>query len=241
MTESEHKNKHGWLKPVIILVIIAAMILAGKVFHFQEHLRQALAWIEGLGTKGYAFFVGIYVLACVLFVPGSILTLGSGAIYGVVLGSILVSLGSTIGAVAAFLIGRYFARNMIAKKIEGNARFAAIDSAVANEGWKIVGLTRLSPIFPFNLLNYAYGLTKVSLRDYVLASWIGMMPGTVMFVYVGSLAGDLASVGGEGRGRTPVEWALDAVGLLATVVVTVFVTRVARKALSTRIDGNEQG
>ena len=151
--------------------------------------------------------------------------------FGVAWGSIYVSIGSTLGATCAFLVGRYLARNAIARRIEGNERFAAIDKAVANEGWKIVGLTRLSPVFPFTLLNYAFGLTQVKLRDYVLASWIGMMPGTVMYVYLGSLA---KAASGE-RTRTTGEWVLYGVGLLATIVVTVFVTRIAKRALAKRI------
>ncbi|HSW50743.1 MAG TPA: VTT domain-containing protein, partial [Bryobacteraceae bacterium] len=113
-----------------------------------------------------------------------------------------------------------------------------VDNAVAAEGWKIVGLTRLSPVFPFNLLNYAFGLTRVSLRDYVVASWIGMIPGTVMYVYLGSLAGSLAELGLKegGRARTQAEWALYAVGLVATVAVTVVITRIARRALNLRIN-----
>jgi uncharacterized membrane protein YdjX (TVP38/TMEM64 family) len=106
---------------------------------------------------------------------------------------------------------------------------------VAHEGWKIVLLTRLSPIFPFNLLNYAYGLTRVNLKHYFWASWIGMMPGTVMYVYIGSLAGDLASLGAGTHTRTPAEWVLYGVGLLATVTVTIFVARLARRALAERI------
>ena len=150
--------------------------------------------------------------------------------FGVVRGSVLVSLASTLGATCAFLLGRYLARNWVAKKIEGRASFAAVDRAVANEGWKIVLLTRLSPVFPFTLLNYAFGLTRVSLRDYVLASWIGMMPGTVMYVYLGSLA----RAGVANHERTPTEWALYGVGLIATVAVAVVATRIARRALAKR-------
>ena len=159
------------------------------------------------------------------------MTLGAGAVFGVVWGSIYVSIAATLGATCAFLVGRYLARNAVARKIEGNERFAAIDRAVANQGWKIVGLTRLSPVFPFTLLNYAFGITRVKLAHYVLASWIGMMPGTVMYVYLGSLA---KAASGE-RTRTTGEWVLYGVGLLATVVVTVFVTRIAKKALATTI------
>ena len=114
------------------------------------------------------------------------------------------------------------------KKIDGNTKFSAIDDAVAKEGWKIVGLTRLSPAFPFTLLNYAYGLTKVSLRDYAIASWIGMMPGTVFYVYLGAIG--KAAAGSESK--TPGEWALLAVGLVATAAVTIYVTKVARRALN---------
>jgi uncharacterized membrane protein YdjX (TVP38/TMEM64 family) len=129
--------------------------------------------------RGELIFIAIYVVATVLFIPGSMLTLGAVAVFGVMWGSVYVSIGSTLEATAAFLVGRYLARNAIAPKIEGNERFAAIDKAVASEGWKIVGLTRLSPVFPFTLLNYAFGLTRGKLGHYVLASWIDMMPGTV--------------------------------------------------------------
>ena len=132
-------------------------------------------------------------------------------------------------AAAAFLVGRYLARGWVNKQIEGNEKFAAIDEAVGKEGWKIVALTRLSPAFPFNLLNYAYGLTKVRFPHYVIASWIAMMPGTVMYVYLGSLAK-------IPEGRTPGQWALLIVGLLATIAATVLITRSAKKALNKKLD-----
>ena len=132
------------------------------------------------------------------------------------------------------MVGRYLARDAIARKIQKNEKFATIDRAVADEGWKIVLLTRLSPEFPFTLLNYAFGLTRVKLSYYVLASWIGMIPGTVMYVYLGSLV----NVGAGHRQRTTGEWVLYGVGLLATVIVTVFVTRLARKALAKKVGSN---
>lgn len=143
-----------------------------------------------------------------------------------------MSIAATLGATCAFLVGRYLARDAIARKIEGNERFAAIDRTVANEGWKIVGLTRLSPVLPFTLLNYAFDLTRVKLGDYVLASWAGMMPGTVMHVSIGSLA---KAASGE-RARTTGEWVIYGVGLLATVVVTIFVTRIAKQELAQKMD-----
>lgn len=214
--------------------IVIALALA-KHFHVQEFLQSALEQVKALGPWGPALFVIIYVIAAVSFIPGSFLTLGAGAIFGLLWGFVAVSVGSIAGAVAAFLIGRYLARDSISKKIEGNEKFKAIDSAVAKEGWKIVLLVRLSPIFPFNLVNYAFGLTKVCLKEYFLASWIGMIPGTLMYVYLGSVAGDLAAAGAGARSKTPMEWLLYGVGLAATVLVTVYVTRIAKKALESKV------
>ena len=201
------KSGFSWkwlLYPVAAILIF----VIAKELHLQDRLKQGLDWVGQLGPWGPALFIGLYIVATVLFIPGS-----------------------ALGAAAAFLVGRYLARNAIARKIEGNERFAAIDQAVANEGWKIVGLMRLSPVFPFTLMNYAFGLTRVKLGHYVLASWIGMMPGTVMYVYLGSLA---KAASGE-RTRTTGEWVLYGVGLLATVVVTVFVPRIAKQALAKKI------
>ena len=237
--KKETRKKSGpVLKLVIGALVVAALIVLARLFDVQTLFRDLLAWIDGAGFLGGIVFVVLYITATVLFVPGSILTLGAGFVFGVLEGTAYVSVGSIIGAPLAFLVGRYLARSWVASKVAGSERFMAIDEAVGREGWKIVGLTRLSPIFPFNLLNYAYGLTKVSLRGYFFASWIGMLPGTVMYVYIGSLAASLASLGGA-RSRTTLEWVLYGVGLLATLVVTVFVTRLARRALSRRIDTEE--
>src|SRR5437667_7679040 len=231
-TSSSASSRWKW---VLYAAAAIGIVLALKYFHVQDLLKAALDWIGKLGSWGPVIFVGLYVVATVLFIPGSVLTLGAGAVFGVVLGSVCVSISATLGATAAFLVGRYLARDAIARKIEKNEKFAAIDRAVADEGWKVVFLTRLSPVFPFTLLNYAFGLTRVKLSHYVLASWIGMMPGTVMYVYLGSLV----NVGAGHRQRTGGEWVLSGGGLLATIAVTIFVTRVARKALQKRITSAE--
>lgn len=208
--------------------------LLAIAFTPQAWLQSALTWVDGLGTVGLLAFAIIYVIATVAFIPGSLLTLGAGVLFGVIQGSIVVFLAATLGATAAFLVGRYVARDWVAKRfIEGNAQFAAIDQAVSREGFKIVLLTRLSPVFPFNALNYIYGLTGVGLRDYVLAS-IGMLPGTILYVYIGSSFKSLADlfVNAGDRAKTPQEWVLFGVGLLVTLVVTVYVTRIARRALA---------
>jgi uncharacterized membrane protein YdjX (TVP38/TMEM64 family) len=222
------------IKAFLVTVIIGILVVAGRTFNLQQVFRDALVWISGLGPLGPIFFILLYILACVLLLPGSVLTLGAGAMFGLVQGFIAVLTGATLGATSSFLIGRYLTRDWVARRIAGNEKFKAIDEAVAREGWKIVFLTRLSPVFPFNLLNYAFGLTRVSLKHYFFASWIGMIPGTMMYVYIGSLAGDLAGLNAGGRTRTTTEWVLYGIGLLATVAVTVFITRLAKNALSAR-------
>ncbi|AGF52963.1 slr0305 [Synechocystis sp. PCC 6803] len=200
-----------------------------------DYLLNALQWIDGLGTWAAIAFMLLYTVATVVFLPGSILTLGAGVVFGVILGSIYVFIGATLGATAAFLVGRYLARGWVAKKIAGNQKFKAIDEAVGKEGLKIVILTRLSPVFPFNLLNYAYGITNVSLKDYVIGS-LGMIPGTIMYVYIGSLAGSLATLGTATNQANPtLQWTIRIVGFIATVAVTIYVTKIARKALNEAI------
>ena len=234
-TGSTARGVRSGLAPALWLLAIVGVLVLARALNAQVYLRAALERIQDLGAWGAVLFTLLYTLAAVLLLPGVILTLGAGAVFGVIKGSILVSCSATLAATAAFFVGRYLARDWIAKQLEANPRFKAIDEAVAGEGWKIVGLTRLSPAFPFNLLNYAFGVTRVSPRDYILASWVGMMPGTVMYVYIGSLVRDLATLGAGGQARTPAEWALSIVGLLATIAVTVYVTRLSRAALKQRI------
>lgn len=233
-------NKYKYLKIALLVVIgltlttapAQAQELGGGEFNPQELLRNALQWVDDLGAIAPIAFVSIYAIATVAFLPGSILTLGAGVVFGIVQGSIYVFIGATIGATLAFLVGRYLARDWVSQKIAGNQKFKAIDRAVGNEGFKIVLLTRLSPIFPFNLLNYGLGVTGVSLKDYVLAS-VGMIPGTIMYVYIGSLAGSIATIGGETQpdANPLAQWAIRIIGFAATVAVTLYVTKIARQAL----------
>lgn len=233
---SKTKN---WIKILLVLGGTLGLLRIVSSPQSQAVLKNLLGWIEGLGPWGAVVFIALYIVATVLFMPGSILTLGAGALYGVAWGSVYVSIGSTIGATAAFLVGRYAARDWVARRIEGNATFQAIDRAVGSQGFKIVGLLRLSPVFPFNLLNYALGTTRVGLRDYFFGSWVGMIPGTVMFVYLGSLAGNLARLGAGGGDRGAGEWILLAAGLVATVAVTVYITSIARAELEKSMNTKE--
>ncbi len=211
---------------------VVALVVASRVLRLQDHLLGLVSWIRGAGRLGIAVFVVAYVLATVGFFPGSILTLGAGFAYGVGAGTAIVWIAANLGATLAFMLGRTLARNWVAMRVAANPRFAAIDRAVARDGWKIVLLTRLSPVFPFNLLNYAFGLTQVSLRDYVLGSVVGMIPGTVMYVYLGSLITNLSQLAaGHPSGGTGQQIFYFA-GMVATVVLTLHVTRLSRRALS---------
>ena len=159
-------------------------------------------------------------------------------LFNVLYGTIYVSIGATLGAAAAFLVGRYLLRNWIVRKLGNNLKFQALDEAVAREGWKIVMLVRLCPIFPFPVTNYGFGVTRISLKEYIFASWLGMLPAMVMLTYIGSLAGNLAKLG-SGRTRTPLEWAFYGVGLVATIVLTVYITRLAKRALDEKTGLNQ--
>ncbi len=210
-------------------VALLALVLIGR--EAGGYVPRFTQWVEALGPWGPAAFVVGYALAVVAFVPASILTLAAGAIFGLAEGTAVVLVGATLGSTAAFVISRYVARDAIASKLEGNRRFAAIDRAIEGQGRRIVFLLRLSPIFPFSLLNYALGLTRVRLGDYVVASF-GILPGTLLYVYSGKVAGELAKLAGSGdvqRGAS--YYAVIGIGFAATAIVTILVTRVARRAL----------
>ncbi len=216
-----------WL---LAILAIGALVLLGR--QAGASLQEFATWIDALGVWGPLAFMLGYAIATVAFVPGSLLTLAAGAIFGIAWGTLYVLVAASVGACVAFLLARYVARGTIERRLEGNPKFAAIDKAVGREGRKIVTLLRLSPVFPFNLLNYALGLTQVRFVDYAVAC-LGMLPGTLLYVYTGSLAGDLAAAA-SGAGTSPSgpgRWALLVVGLVATAAVTILVTRVARRAL----------
>ncbi len=206
----------------------------------MEIVSGFLEWVQGIGPWGPLAIAAFYIPACVFLLPGSVITLAAGFLFGVGMGTVSVSVGSTLGACAAFLVGRTVVRGWVSKKIEANPRFAAIDKAVGREGFKIVLLTRLSPVFPFNFLNYAFGLTDVSFGRYALASWIGMLPGTLMYVYFGSTLRSMTEVlSGTYEGGTA-QTVFFGAGLVVTVVVTLFVTRIARKALKEAVGDEEE-
>lgn len=217
------------------ILLCTATVVCLLFVPIKESLRRFLEWTQSLGAWGPMALAIAYVPACLLFFPGAILTIGAGFAFGVVRGTIAVSAGSVAGAATAFWVGRTLARAWIERRVAQSPRFRALDVAVAHEGFKIVFLTRLSPIFPFTVLNYAFGLTRVRFRDYVLASWIGMLPGTLLYVYIGSALQSLAEVETPTDDGGVTQKVLFWLGLAATFLVTVFVTRLARQALRTAV------
>ncbi len=224
------------MRIALALVILVALVLLGRQLSAQ--LPRLTAAVDGLGALGPIVFIAAYAVACVAFVPASLLTLAAGALFGVVKGTILVLAGATLGAFGAFLIARYVARDWITQRVQKDVRFAAIDRAIAEQGRKVVFLLRLSPIIPFNVLNYALGLTQVRAIDFLVAS-VGMIPGTLLYVYTGKLA---SVVVGAADTATPPRgtafYVVLGLGLVSTAAVTVLITRVARRALA---EATEQG
>ncbi len=222
------------IRAVVVVALLAVLLLFGR--RLAGYLPEFSAWVEGLGLWGPVVFVLGYAVATVAFIPGSLLTLAGGAIFGLAQGVALVFVGACLGATGAFLASRYMVRGAIERRVAAEPRFAAIDRAVGREGFRIVLLLRLTPVVPFVLLNYALGLTRVKLRDY-LSACIGMLPATLLYVYYGKVIGDVAEVAaGVGDEQGWGTHAATGIGLAATIAVIVIVTRIARRALREEVD-----
>ena len=233
MSNDKNAHKSAIGRIVALTLIIIALFLAMRFLPVQQRLMNFNDWVSQMGVAGIFIFVVVYAVATVLLAPGSILTIGAGFAFGLWKGFLAVSAGATIGASLAFLIARFIARDKIEATARRNEKFRKIDNAIAREGTKLIFLLRLSPVMPFNLSNYFYGLTGVRFWPYVVASWIGMMPGTFLYVYIGaaSKAAVAAAAGGEAVKHSWQYWTFLSVGFFATIIVTIWVTKIARDAL----------
>jgi uncharacterized membrane protein YdjX (TVP38/TMEM64 family) len=199
---------------------------------WADFLIQGMETIQGTGWTGCFLFVALYALLCVLCLPASILTFGAGAIYGFWGGTLLVSLSNVVGAVISLLISRYLVRGWVRRWLDRHPRFQAIDDAVERDGGKIVFLTRLSPVMPFSIINYCLGLTRIAIAPFALASWLGILPSTAAYAFIGHLTGKVTVHGPAHIRENPWFWSFQAVGFLATIILTVVSARLATRALS---------
>lgn len=216
--------------------VVVGLIVLARFFPVVELLRALDQWLREAGPVGILIYAAVYAAATVLLVPGSWLGAGAGLVFGLVWGTVAVSLGSTVGAAFAFLLARHLGRARLERWLRKSPNVGAIDAAIQREGWKIVLLMRLSPLVPFNLSNYVYGLTGIRFWPYVIVSWLGMLPGTVIYVYLGVVGRlGLQATSGSAPNRHPMEYALLVIGLLATVAVTIYLSYLARQALNNRM------
>lgn len=229
----DSKSKSVIAQLVALFAIVIALFLAMQFLPVQQWLRNFNSWVAHAGVRGIFIFIGVFALATVLLAPGSILTMGAGFAFGLWKGFLAVSAGSTLGAALAFLVARFIARDRVEAIAKRNEKFRRIDNAIGKQGATLIFLLRLSPVIPFNLSNYFYGLTSVKFWPYVLASWIGMIPGTFLYVYIGraSQTAVLAAAGGEAVKRGWHYWTVMSAGLVATIIVTIWATKIARDAL----------
>ena len=202
-------NNNHRLRIILFLTLLSAVTLA-IIYRDQFDAVALEAWVRDAGPVAPLLFILIYALAAVLFLPGTVLTLAGGALFGPVLGTLYNLTGATLGATLAFLIARYLASDWVADKTGG--RVKQLINGVEGEGWRFVAFVRLVPLFPFNLLNYALGLTRLRLLHYILATYVFMLPGAIAYTYLG-YAGREAVAGGEGM----IQKGLLALALLAVV------------------------
>ena len=192
--------------------------------------------IQAAGWGGWLIFILLFAAACLLFIPASVLTLGAGAVYGFWGGTLLVLLGNGLGSLLSLLVARYLLRGWAERIFARNPKLRAIEDAVAHDGWRIICLTRLSPVMPFSLINYALGLTKISAAKFLFATEVGALPSICVYVYFGTLIGSLTKIGPDLKHHRPLEWTIQGIGLALTIGVTIYITRVASRSLKSRME-----
>jgi uncharacterized membrane protein YdjX (TVP38/TMEM64 family) len=218
-----------YFKLILLLVVVIGLSILAKVLPIKGWIVSFIDRVQQLGPLGVIVFIVTYALATVLFLPGWIFTVSAGLVYGIAKGTAIALTGATIGATLAFLVARYFVRDSVEQFARKNPRFKAIDDAIGINGWKIIGLLRLSPLIPFNFSNYFYGITSVNLGAYVAISAIGMLPGTLVYAYLGAIG--KAGVTGSASGHSKWQYVFLGIGLIATIAVTILISRIAKNAL----------
>jgi uncharacterized membrane protein YdjX (TVP38/TMEM64 family) len=230
------------LRLLIFSGVLTVIILIAWNLPAKQWIETFIAWIRALGAPGAFLYGVVYAAGAIAMLPGSALTAGAGLVYGTLIGVLIVSPASVVAATGSFLIARYFARDWVERKLRAYPKFAAIDRAVEKQGFKVVLLIRLQPILPFVLLNYGLGLTRVRVRDYVIASWIGMLPATILYVYLGSALHNVSDLfSGGATKHSPAGLALFWGGLAAGALLLWLLTRIAKRALQQELNQPAEG
>lgn len=214
---------------LLVTAVVLALLIA---FDMHQQVLGLLRWLDAQGDVALLLFILVMALAMVLLLPGMLFTSGAGFVFGVVKGSVIVVLGTTLGAVLAFLIARHLCGERAARWLRERERLSALNGELATQGWKVVLLTRLLPFFPFKLSNYVFGLTRVSLRGFLAGTFIGVIPWSVHNVYLGSIAAELGGMSLREGERDGLGWTVYAAGFIATIVAVVYLGRLARRSLS---------
>ncbi len=229
---SQSRKTNDWVKPVVFIALIIVLFIVMNSLGFGDNLQELQEWITSLGIWGPIAFFVIYIGAVIATIPGTIFGVIAGALFGSIIGVILISISSTVGASLTFLIARYLARDSVARWLLKNKTMQKLDRLTEEQGMILVGLTRLIPLFPFTLLNYGFGLTKVSFRTYVFWSWLCMLPGTIIVV-----VGTDALTQGLTQGRIP--WELIGV-LVISVCILVLISWYARRQMKQKRKNTEE-
>ncbi len=211
---------------------ILALVTLSFFIPYGDVLNNIIVECRALGIYGIMIFIVVYALLCIALAPGSIITMAVGAVYGFGIGYVVVTLGSLLAATLSFLIGKFLFHNAISNWLIKYPRIKLIQNAISKKGLIIVFLMRLSPLFPFAISNYAFSLTDISFKNYFFISWVGMIPGTVLYVYLGVLSTSLIQTDVALQGKT----ALMVAGLCATVLLSWFIAKIARSALYSQLD-----
>ena len=226
---------------VICSVTVGTVLAILHYFDLDDRLIELMQWMDTLGWQAGIWFILVIALAIVCLFPGVVFTMGAGFVFGVIKGTIYVVLGTVLGAAIAFLIARYLLGKRASDWLLSKVKPPNLGEILRDEGWRMIMLTRMVPLFPFKLSNYFFGLTPVRFRDFCIGNFIGVIPITVNNVYVGSIAADLASIGTERSARTPTEWTLYGLGFCLAIIAIIGLTRMARRALNQKIDQKIDG
>lgn len=217
-------------KFIAALAVLCGITVAAVFLPLTQWVNAFAEWIRTLGFAGALIFIVAFVVASLISLPASVFAAAAGLIYGFGGGAAVALTGAICASTLGFLLARHVFRERVEAFARTHKKFAAIDYALGRQGWKIVGLLRLSPVMPLGISTYLFGVTSIKFWSYALASAIGVIPGTLMYVYLGAVG--RIGISGAKHQRSALEWALMFAGLLATIAVTLLVGRIAKNALS---------